>query len=133
MDRIDVISVLAFAALHLHCQMAKMPTHRNGGQRVGRAIGDALCPDGRRVAHPHFHEAARNTAVWMESRRVVPFLPAVVVMFNSPQQRWESSKCREAIVAPNAGQFAREAGVLHLRDDEPVAMIIAADQGMFPP
>lgn len=53
-------------------------------------------------------------------------------MLDGPDERRVRAKGGETIAPPNAGQFAREPGVLDLRDDEPVAMIIAADQGCSP-
>lgn len=132
MDRIDVISVRSFAVLDLPCQVAKVPAHGDAGQWVGRAIVDALGPNRSRFAHSHFHEAARNAVVWIESRREVPILPAVVVMFDGPDESGKRGERGEMLVSPNAGQFAGKAGVFDLRDDEPVAMIIAADQGYAP-
>jgi hypothetical protein len=37
-----------------------------------------------------------------------------------------------SLVVPSAGQLARDPRVFDLRDDEPIAMIVAANQGSAP-
>jgi hypothetical protein len=131
-ERFQVVGVASTALFYLQRQVAKMLADGDTGQRFGRTDGNAFGPNGRRVAHLHFHKAAWNARGRIEPRGSVPVAPAVVVVFDSEQQARIRAERRKTLIAPSAGQLAGDPRVFGLRDDQPIAVVVATDQGSAP-
>jgi hypothetical protein len=52
----------------------------------------------------------------------------MIVMVNAIEERVR----RETLIAPSAGRFAGDPRVFGLRDDQPITVIVATDQGSAP-
>ena len=145
LDRFAVVGIRP-VGFCLFGQVTKMPAHADSGQRVDAAAVNAPGPDRCRIAHPHLHEAARDASgrvqkrdagsrvdahgdrKGLQKRGVVPETPAAIVMINGVEEGMR----RKTLITPCASQFAGDPRVFGLRDDQPITVIVATDQGSAP-